>query len=94
MTETVISTILTFEIRANVTPKDASRQTVEDITFSGSYTEAMPLLRYYAEDILKDFIKDLPEIIAAIEKKHPDISTSPKLVLSKRLIPQKRKEAN
>ncbi len=95
MTETVISTILTFEIRANVTPQDAVRQTVDDITIKGSYNENIPLLRYYAADIIKDLVTDQAELITAIEKRHPDISTSPKITLTKRLIPpKKRKGAN
>lgn len=89
MTENIISTILTFEIRANVTPKDASRQTIEDITINASYNEAIPLLKYYAEDILKDLTADLSEIIPAIEKRHPNISTSPKIVRTKHLIPRR-----
>ena len=90
MTETVISTVLTFEIRANVTPQDSGRQTVNDLTITGSYNESLPLLRYYVEDVLRDLVTDLPDIIDQLQKRHPDISTSPKIALTKHLIPKSK----
>jgi uncharacterized protein YvpB len=90
MTETVISNLITFTLRADVAPRNANLQTVNDITLTAAYKEDIPFLRYYAEDLLKDLTgADFPDLIGHLEKRHPTRSTSPMIVLTKRLVPRR-----
>lgn len=90
MTETVISNLITFTLRADVTPRNANLQTVNDITLTAAYKEGIPFLRYYAEDLLKDLTgADLPDLVGHLEKRHPAHSTSPMIVLTKHLVPRR-----
>lgn len=92
MIDTISAQLLTFEIRANVTPNGSDRQTVESIDLTAAYNAAIPLLRYYAEDILKDLSDDLSDIVAKLENRKSNISTSPKIVFTKHLTPRPREE--
>ena len=80
MTEQLTASLLTIEIQASGIPLSANLFGLDDITFRIYYSEAMPLLWYYATDLLKELEKDLAEITPKLNQQ---TSKSPRIILSK-----------
>ncbi len=80
MTEQIFTNLLTIEIQTSGTPFSANQIKLNDVTLRVLYSEAIPLLWYYADDLLKELEKDLAEITPRLNQQ---TAKSPRIILSK-----------